>query len=423
MTKDTGKSIVIIGTLDTKGDQLKYFRDLIKGRGHQVIIMDVGVMGDVPFTPEIDREEVAKASGAANLQEIADYLNENRAMNQMTEGAAKLVNELYSKGEINGVVSVGGSMGTALGLDVMGALPLGIPKLIITTIAYLPAITPERVASDIMMLPWSAGLWGLNSISERVLEIAAGVISGAADAYDQHRTTDKKIVALTSLGQTVCRYVDALKPAIEARGYEVAVYHCTGMSGRMLERAIESGQIAVVLDLSVGVEMVNEVANGVCTAGKHRLEAAGRVGIPQIVSPGPIEAFHWGADKPMPSKLKERPYRIHNGLLKVIVSSIEERALAGKLIAEKLNMAKGPTALVIPTEGVFHAHQPTGDLDPNDAAFFECLMSPQEGLKAFREAVESNINKKVNVVNLEGVGLNEQEYVDTVLSLFDEMVS
>ena len=145
MTKDTGKSIVIIGTLDTKGDQLKYLRDVIKDRGHQVIMMDVSVMGDVPFTPEIHSEEVAKASGATNLQEIADYLNENRAMNKMAEGAAKLVNELYSKGEINGVVSAGGSVGTSLALDVLGTLPLGIPKLIVTTVAYLPAITPERV--------------------------------------------------------------------------------------------------------------------------------------------------------------------------------------------------------------------------------------------------------------------------------------
>jgi uncharacterized protein (UPF0261 family) len=424
MAKPSDRSIVIIGTLDTKGDQLKYLMDQIKDLGHQVTMIDVGVLGDVPFPPTFSREEVAEAAGT-NLQDIVDYVDENRAMNTMGEGASKLVNQLHTKGEINGIIAVGGSTGSSLALDVLGSLPLGLPKLFVSTVAYLPAIIPDWVENDIMMLPWVAGLWGLNSLSKQVLETAAGVITGAAGAYDRHRPPKKKVVAITTMGQVICRYVGLLKPELEKRGYDVAVFHCTGMSGRLLERAIEEGLITAILDLSVGVELVNEVTGGACTAGRHRLEAAGRAGIPQIVSPGPIEAFHWGSDKPLPEKYKDRPQRRHNRILNVLISSNEERAATGRMMAEKLNMAKGPTALVLPMKGNVHlGHEGEEDVDPEKLPpFLIPLLYPEEGLKAFRAAFDAEIKPGPEVVVLEDASMNDQKYIDTVLSLFDEMVS
>jgi len=409
------KSIALIGTLDTKGEQLEYLKRAIEGHGRQVIVIDVGVMGSVPFKPIISREEVAQAS-ESSLEEIIALNDEGKAMDKMTEGVSKVVKGLYSNDKLNSVLVVGGSMGTALALQVMKVLPIGLPKLILSTVAYSPAITADMANSDFMMLPWFAGLWGLNSLTRQVLETAAGAISGAAEAYDRKQVIKKKVVGVTSLGQTVCRYMNQLKPALEERGYEVAVFHVTGMSGRLFERAIMDGSIAASLDLSVGVELVNEVAGGVASAGKHRLEAAGKMGIPQIVSPGAIDAFHWGQDRPLPAKYRDRPHHWHNPLLDVVISSTRERAAVGELMAQKLNQATGPTAVVIPMKGIQPLRRPVG-LDP----FFENLLNPGPGLKAFRKALMKDLKPEVKVVVLDA-DLNDPSYVNAVLALFDEMM-
>ena len=202
----------------------------------------------------------------------------------MAKGASEIVRGLYAEGRLGGFVAVGGSGGTSLALSVIKSIPIRIPKLIITTMAYSSAITPDMVSGDsVMMLPLVGGLWGLNSISRGVLETAAGAICGAVEAYDRTKTKGRKVVGVTSLGASVNRYLGDLKSAIEERGYEMAVFHVTGMSGRMYERTIADGLIDVSLDLSVGVELLNSLTDGVCSAGPDRLEAAGRMGIPQIV--------------------------------------------------------------------------------------------------------------------------------------------
>ena len=411
------KVIAIIGTLDTKGDQIQYLKKLIEAIGHQVCVIDVGILGDVPIEPAISRHQVAEAAGTS-IQELIDLRHEWMSMERMTEGASKIVKELHSKNRLDGALAVGGSIGTALALSVMKALPIGVPKLIVSTVAYSPGITPDMVSGDLMMLPWVAGLWGFNKMSKRVLETAAGAISGAVELYDKEKVNTKKVVAVSSLGGTVCQYMNQLKPALEERGYEVAVFHVTGMSGRLLEQAITEGSISAVLDLSVGVEILNEVCNGVASAGEHRLEAAAKCGVPQIVSPGAIEAFHWGEDKPFPAKYKERPQHRHNPILNVILSSKRERAAVGRFMAEKLNMAAGPTIVVIPMRG-FEPPMRPASLD----AFWQGILTPHEGLKAFRRAFMRNLkNPKVKVVTLDG-GFNDPPYVTTILSLFDEMMS
>jgi len=192
------KSIAIIGTLDTKGDQLEYLKKVIENRGQQVIMIDVGILGTVPFKPTISREKVARAGGTSLEEIISGSLDECGAINKMAEGASKVVLELYSRGELNGVLAVGGSMGTALALEVMSVLPIGIPKLILSTVAYSPAIPSDMLGGDIMMLPWFAGLWGLNNLSRQVLKTAAGAISGAVEEYDKRQVSTKKIVGVTA---------------------------------------------------------------------------------------------------------------------------------------------------------------------------------------------------------------------------------
>jgi len=409
------RSISIIGTLDTKGDQIKYLKQLIENRGRPVVVIDVGVLGDVPFEPTVSRKQVAQACGSS-LEEVIALHDEGKAMNKMAEGVSKVVEELYSRGEINGVLAVGGSMATSLALTMMKVLPIGIPKLILSTVTYSPAITADMVDGDIMMLPWFAGLWGLNSLSRQVLETAAGAISGAAEEYDKKQVSQKKVVGVTSLGGTACRYVNQLKPALEERGYEVAVFHMTGMGGRLFERAIKDGLIDAALDLSPGVELLNQVAGGVGSSGEGRMEAAGKRGIPQIVSPGAIDAFFWGGDKPFPAEYRDRPYHQHNPLLKIVISDTKERAAVGTLMAEKLNKATGPTAVVIPMKGQTPPRRP-GPPNP----FIESLRNPGPGLEAFREAFLKDLKPEIKVDVLD-VGHNEPPYVETVLSKFDEMM-
>lgn len=424
------KYVAMIGTLDTKGDQLEYLKELIEKRGLQLITLDTSVMGNAPFKPTVDKHQIAKEAGTT-IDELIALGNERQAMIKMGEGAAKIANEFYSKNKLHGILAVGGSMGTDVAVEVMKALPLGIPKMILSTVAHSRAITPEMVDSDIIMLPWFAGLWGLNSLVKQMLNTTAGAIAGAVEEYDQELEKEpKKVVAITSLGQTVCRYVGFLKPALEERGYEVAVFHATGMSGRLLERAISDGKVDAVLDMAVGVEIANEIVGGVCTAGKNRLEAAAKKGIPQIVCPGPVEIFHWGETLPLPERFEGRDQRPHNRILTELPTTIEEKAAAGEFMANKLNLAVGPTKVVIPMKGyrLAHSAEMISALSEEEIKELNEVMKnmlfPEEGKKAFKDEFVKNIkNDNVEVIILEDDGLNDPEFAEKVLSIFDELMS
>lgn len=407
------KSIAVIGTLDTKGDQVEYIKEKIEEEGQQTCVIDIGVVGGVPFEANYNRDQVAQAAGTS-IEGILAMNNRRLGLEKMGEGASNIIKELHSKGELGGVLAVGGSQGTAVSLLMMKTVPLGIPKLVLTTIAYSPVIIPDMVSGDdLMMLPWVAGLWGLNSLSKQSLETAAAAISGAARAYNKRPVSTKKVVGVSSLGGAVNQYMDELKPALEERGYEVAVFHVLGMPGRMYERAISDGLIAASLDLSVGVELLNQVTDGVYTAGEHRLEAAGKMGIPQIVSPGAIEAFHWGNDRPFPAKYKDRLRIWHNALHMAVRSNAREMAAVGTLMAEKLNMAKGPMAVVLPIQGV--GQIPSGPLSSP-----ETEAEAKKGWAGFQRNIKRNLKPEIKYIELDTT-LNDPVYTKTVLSLFDEM--
>ena len=406
------KYIAIIGTLDTKGDQIEYLKEKIEEQGQSACVINIGVAGEPPFKPTYDRDDVAEAAGTSIKEILA--MNDRRAgMGKMGEGASNILEDLYSKNELSGVFAVGGSQGTAASLLIMKTVPMGVPKMVLSTIAYSPVIIPDLVGGvDLMMLPWVAGLWGLNSLSKQSLEMAAGAIAGAARAYVNRSISKKKVVGVTSLGGSVNRYMNELKPALEDRGYEVAVFHVLGMPGRMYERSIADGLIDVSLDLSVGVELLNEVTDGVYTAGAHRLDAAGEMGIPQIVSPGAIEAFHWGNDRPFPAKYENRLRNWHSAVHMTVLSNAKEMAGVGDLMAEKLNRAKGPTAVVLPLQGM-------GPMPPY-------LSSPEaekelkKGWSAFQSNIKSKLDPKIKYIEL-NVTFNDPIYTSAVLDLFDEM--
>ena len=304
------KYVVVVATMDTKGDQIEYLKDKIEEAGQPTCTIDIGVAADGPFKCTYNRHQVAQAAGTT-IQGILDMKNRRAGLEKMGDGAANIIREMNAKGQLGGVIAVGGSQGTAVSLLLMKTVPLGIPKLMLTTIAYSPVVIPEMVGGvDLIMMPWTAGLWGLNSLSRQSLETAAVTIAAAAKEYAKKPKAKKKIVGISSVGGAVQRYVGYLKPELEKRGYEVAVFHALGMQGRMFERAIYDGLIDFSLDLSVGGELINFLNKGVYSSGEARLEAAGQMKIPQIVSPGTIEVFMWGNDRPLPARYKNRSSRL-----------------------------------------------------------------------------------------------------------------
>jgi uncharacterized protein (UPF0261 family) len=326
----------------------------------------------------------------------------------MAGGASRIILDLLEMGEVDGVVAAGGSMSTSLALEAMRTLPMGLPKLVLSTIAFSPLVTPESVPPDLTMMLWPAGLYGLNRISRRVLDAAAGAIAGASETFVKvdHK---KKTVGITSMGTSQLRYVQVLKPALEERGYDVAVFHTTGMGGRAFEQAIDNGLIDVALDLAL-VEIMDEVVGGVTTSGPLRLRSATKRGIPQIVGAGAISNFYWASGKPFPPELSDRKHHRHNQLLTVAVTSTEDKARLGKLVAERLNAGTGPTSVVIPLIGSIE-----GDRHPKSP------FHDPEGGRAFSHGLRSKLREGIEVVDLDAHA-NDPEFCEKVLEIFDRMV-
>lgn len=401
------KKIVIIGTVDTKADEIRYLRQKIEDHGFQALVMDIGVLGETPFEPDINNRQVAEASGAS-LEEIAAYNDEDKAMQKMAEGAVKLSMGLYAGGDLDGVIAIGGTMGTDLALDVMAALPLGFPKLIISSVAFSHLIPPDRICADLMMVLWAGGLWGLNSICEQVLNSAAGAISGAVEGYTREEENPRPSVAVTSLGQSCCKYLTWLKPGLEERGYEVIVFHTVGMGGRALESLIANGRISSLLDLSA-IEVSNHALGSIVSAGESRMGTAGKMGIPQIVAPGCIDGCDVATWRHLPPRFSDRSVHVHNRLISAVSTTKEEKAMVGRVMAEKLNKSAGPTAMVIPLQGLSEWDRPGSELyDP-------------EGIIAFTQAFKERAKPEIRVIELDA-HINDKFFSDTVLSLFDEMM-
>jgi uncharacterized protein (UPF0261 family) len=409
MTESIMKKIVVIGTLDTRGEEIRYLADRIEDNGFEPLVMDVGVLGSVPFEPFITRDSVARAAGTS-IQEIIALRHEGKAMSAMAAGCGKILEGLYKQDQVQGVIAAGGSMSTSLALEAMQVLPMGLPKLILSTIAFSPLINPESVCADLAMMLWPGGLYGLNTISRRVLDSAAGSISGSAKAYIRQVKTTRKVVGITSLGTSQLKYVEILKPALEKRGCEVAVFHTAGMGGKAFEEAVSAGLVDVALDLSL-VELVDYVNGGATTSGKHRLKAAGEKGIPQIVGAGAIGHFFWFSGRPLPPEFQGRKHHRHNQLLTIVVADREDKAKVGKLVAERLNLAKGPTSVVVPMKGWIE-----GDRHPKSP------FHDTQGGAAFLEALKTHLNPEIRVITLDG-HINDSIFCDTVLQLFDEMTA
>lgn len=342
-------SILLIGTVDTKSAELAFLRDCLAEAGGRAVVMDVGVREHAHFNPDITNRQVAAAAGTT-LEAVASSVDENAAMQAMTRGAVALALDALHDKRIHGVLVLGGTMGTDLALDVTAALPVGFPKFLISTVSFSHLVPPERLAPDLMAILWAGGLYGLNSVCRSSLQMAAHAVLGAC-RNAVPIVPERPLIGITSLGTSALRYIVALKPALEERGYEVAVFHSTGMGGRAFETLAAQNKFAAVLDLCLQ-EVANDVHGSIVTAGSDRLENAGRAGIPQIVAPGAIDMIDLPAWKETPAQYAGRAYHAHNRLIASVTSTASERCAVARAIAEKLAMASGKVKVIVPRQGI-----------------------------------------------------------------------
>lgn len=375
------KVVAIIGTLDTKGAEYAFLKKAIEKAGAATLVIDTGVMGPA-FKPDIAAEEVARAGGA-DLAALVAKNDRGEAVAVMSRGAAATVARLAQEGKINGVIAMGGGGGTTIGSTAMQALPVGFPKLIVSTVASGDTSAYVGV-KDIAMMPSVVDVSGINRLSAEIITNAAGAIAGMVNVERPVSTSEKPLVAATMFGVTTACVTKA-REVIEAAGYEVLVFHAVGTGGRTMEELARAGFIVGVLDITT-TELADELAGGVLTAGPNRLEAAGEVGIPQVVSVGALDMVNFGAPDTVPSRYADRTFYQHNPLVTLMRTTAAENAELGTIIGKKLSRAKGPTVLVIPKKGVSAIdvegkpfHDPAAD-----AALFDAL--------------RKNVGKNVTVV-------------------------
>ena len=399
----TDKTILVIGTYDTKDDELTFLADVIHAEGGQVITMDVSVLGAPSRPTDYSKHDVVQEAGSSIAAAIASG-NENHAMQIMARGAALLAARLLTEGRFDGVIILGGTMGTDLALDVCSAVPLGVPKYIVSTVAFSPLIPAERLAADTQMILWAGGLYGLNSVCKASLSQAAGAVLGAARAA-QMPDPDKPLIGMTSLGTSALKYVMPLKPALEARGYEVAVFHATGMGGRAFESLAGQGAFACVFDLCTQ-ELGNHVNGSNISAGADRLTNAGLNGTPQIVAPGCYDLVDVVGWEPLPDKWSEHMKHEHNRLLTSIVLDDDERRLVARAHSAQLAKATGSVAMLLPEQGL-------GEWDRAGADLHN-----QAGLSAFLLELEQTLPRNVVAHRIE-CHINDAKFADKALEVFD----
>lgn len=401
------KTILVIGTYDTKSDELNYLRSRIEAQGGRTLTMDVSVLGDPPEPTDISKHEVAEAAGSSIEAAVASG-DENTAMQIMAAGASALTRRLHAEGRLDGMIAMGGSMGTDLALDCARALPMGVPKYIVSTIAFSPLIPAERLAADIQMILWAGGLYGLNAVCRSSLSQAAGAVLGAARAVAPPRS-DRPVVGITSMGTSCLSYVRPLKPALEQRGFEVAIFHATGMGGMAFENLAAEGAFAAVMDFAPQ-ELANWMFDSDVSSGPERMMKAGRAGIPQIVAPGCMDLIDFPAGQPLPPRFEGRPFHAHNRLLVSAVLDQEERREAAREIGRRLAEANAPAHVILPNKGIEEWDKPDGPAhDP-------------EGLSAFLKEMRAAIRPPVALTEIDA-HINDQAFADAALAIFDGWVA
>lgn len=385
-------SIYLIATLDTKGVEAGWIRESLMRQGHRVTLVDVGSSGDPQVDPDIDRAMVFEVAGTSWSVVRSDQ-DRGEAVAAAARGVAQLIRQHADQGLVEGVLSIGGSAGTSIGTSAMRALPLGIPKVMVSTMAS-GQVRPYVADKDLCMINSVVDIAGINRVSRIVLSQAAdamsGMVNGRKQVFAEASPTEKPLVVASMFGVTTpC--VQVARGVLEQAGYEVLIFHATGTGGQAMESLIREGLIAGVLDITT-TELADELVGGVLTAGPGRLTAASELGVPQVISVGALDMVNFGSPETVPQKFADRLFYQHNPVVTLMRTSVSECRQLGKEVGRKVAMSNGPAEVLFPRQGV-------SAIDAEGQAFEdqEARMALLEGLKstcgaARMEVMDAHIN-------------------------------
>jgi uncharacterized protein (UPF0261 family) len=360
--------------------------------------MDTGTTGKSPIRPDIPSQKIAEAV-SRTLPELLSFHDESKAMGEMARGAEIVITELLEKDAFDGVIALGGTMGTSLALRVFRRLPTGLLKVLVSTVALSYFVTPQGLRNDIIMFQVASDLWGLNRLARRDLTRAALATACALESDEENPEDDAPFVTMTTLGGSFLKYAFTVKKRLEEKGYEVAIFHSVSMQGGIMERLVEEGKVAGVLDLCPQ-ELLAEVSGGYCCS-PGRMEAAAQKGVPQIVGPGGLGFFPWGSLDDLPQRFKGRLTFSHNEIASGIKASEEEMANVAKIMASKLNRSRGPVAVIIPERGFLEYDRPGGRLHY------------PEGRRIFVDTLGNTLNPDIEFIRMD-CHINDPEYAEKV---------
>lgn len=388
------KTIAVAGTFDTKGKEFLYVKELIEELGLKTYMINTGVF-DSEIEVDVSNKEIAKEAGY-DIDDIVSRRDRAMATEALSKGMELLIPRLYAEGKFDGIISFGGSGGTSLVTPAMRALPIGVPKMMVSTMAS-GNVSQYVGTSDIIMMPSIVDVAGLNKISKTIFKNAVLAIAGMVGMADKIKEVEedgKPLIAATMFGVTTpC--VDFAKEYLEERGYEVLVFHATGTGGKTMESLIDAGFFKGVLDITT-TEWCDEIVGGVLSAGPNRLEAAGRNHVPQVVSVGALDMVNFGPIDTIPKKFKSRNLYKHNPTVTLMRTTVEENIKFGQKIAEKLNASFGKTVLILPLKGVSMIDAPGQPFygSKEDEALFDTLKNNIDKDKVNIVEMDNNINEK-----------------------------
>ncbi len=399
------KTVVIVGALDTKGKDFAYVRDLIESTGLKTLMVDFGVMGEPSFTPDISRAEVAQAGGG-DLAYLASGEHKDEAMQVMARGLAVIVRTLYDEGKLDGILGMGGSGGTSIATAAMRTLPVGVPKVMVSTVGG-GDVSAYTGSKDITFIPSIVDVAGLNRISRAIYTNAAGAIAGMVQMEKPATASDKPLITASMFGNTT-KCVDQARSILEENGYEVLVFHATGTGGKTMESLIADGLITASLDITT-TELADEVCGGVLSAGPDRMMAAARAGIPAVLVPGCVDMCNFWGIETVPEKYKGRKLYQWNPNVTLMRTNVEENTKIGEMIANAANQSMGPVVILIPLKGVSMLDSPGGDFwDP-------------EADQACYDAIKRNLKPGIPVIEMDH-NINDPEFSSKAAELLLEML-
>lgn len=392
------KTVVIVGSLDTKGQEFAFVRDRLRQQGLETLVIDFGVLGQPAFVPDIPREDVS-AAGQGDLARFAGGEHKDEAMRAMARGLGVVVRRLHDEGRLDGIIGMGGSGGTSIATTAMRLLPVGVPKLMVSTMGG-GDVSAYAGTKDITFMPSVVDVAGFNRISRRIYANAAGAIGGMVLA-EVPAVEDKPLITASMFGNTTTA-VDHARELLEAKGYEVLIFHCTGTGGRTMEDLIADGYISASFDLTT-TELADEVCGGVLSAGPERCLAASRAGIPAILVPGCVDMANFGGIETVPEKFRGRNLYEWNPDVTLLRTNVEENRQMGEMLAAAANAATAPVTILLPLGGV-------SMLDSEGQQFWD-----PEADKACFDAIRNNVKPGVRVIELPE-NINDPAFAERAVS-------